>query len=188
MNKGVGKRLMDTMRVRFAAFEKTEESLRDQRSRAAQQGTKIALATCVSLTLLLGVILAFLTRRQMLKLSRGYAKALAVTRQQTEALRESEEKFRAIIETTHDWVWSTDLDGKLTYNNPAVETILGYNPKELLGQSVLPFMYEDDRQEVEKAFPAIIAEKRGWTAWVIKWRHKDGEPSLFGGECRPDFE
>src|SRR5580765_6417475 len=46
-----------------------------------------------------------------------------------QALRESEEKFRAIVETTREWIWATDQRGFLTYSNPAVKTILGYDPE-----------------------------------------------------------
>src|SRR6266404_2952070 len=51
-----------------------------------------------------------------------------------EALRESEEKFRSIVETTNEWIWSIDLRGELTYSNPAVNAILGYSPEELVGK------------------------------------------------------
>ena len=42
-----------------------------------------------------------------------------------QALRESEEKFRAIVETTSEWIWAIDRRGLLTYSNPAVKAILG---------------------------------------------------------------
>ena len=47
-----------------------------------------------------------------------------------QALRESEEKFRAIVETTREWIWATDRRGLHTYSNPAVKTILGYTRKK----------------------------------------------------------
>ncbi len=90
------------------------------------------------------------------------------------ASKKSEEKFRSIIETTNDWIWEIDLDGNSTYNNPAIETILGYMPEELHGKSFLPFMFEEDRLEIEQVFPQFIAEKRGWNNLVCRWNHKDG--------------
>jgi PAS domain S-box-containing protein len=91
-----------------------------------------------------------------------------------EALTHSEEKHRSFVETTKEWVWAMDSEGRTTYSNPAVQDILGYHPDEILGRDVFEFMHEEDRQQVLEDLPAIVAEGRGWTEWVIRWRHKDG--------------
>jgi PAS domain-containing protein len=41
------------------------------------------------------------------------------------ALADSEEKFRSIVETTREWIWTIDRNARITYSNPAVERILG---------------------------------------------------------------
>jgi PAS domain S-box-containing protein len=91
-----------------------------------------------------------------------------------EALSQSEEKYRSFVETTKEWVWAIDAEGRLTYSNPAVLDILGYSPEELIGRDSLEPVHEEDRRRVEAALPGIVAEGRGWTEWVIRWRHKDG--------------
>lgn len=91
-----------------------------------------------------------------------------------EALRDSEERFRSIVEATNEWIWSIDLEGRLTYTNPSVETILGYRPEELLGRNSLDYMHEEDRPEFEKSFARFIKERRGWSGLIIRWRHRDG--------------
>jgi PAS domain S-box-containing protein len=91
-----------------------------------------------------------------------------------DALRESEEKHRSFVETTKEWVWAMDGDGRTTYSNPAVRDILGYRPEEIVGKDVFEFMHEEDRRRVLDALPGIVGERRGWTEWVIRWRHKDG--------------
>jgi PAS domain S-box-containing protein len=91
-----------------------------------------------------------------------------------EALRKSEEMVRALVETSRDWIWAIDLDGRHTYCNPAIETILGYRPDELIGKRSLDFMQSDDRRVVEDGLPKWIAEKRGWSNLLVRWRHKDG--------------
>jgi len=91
-----------------------------------------------------------------------------------EALCESEERFRAFVETTHDWIWSIDREGQYTYSNPAVTAMLGYTPQELIGRHFLEFMHEEDRETVEFMFPMIVADKWGWKDLIIRWRHKDG--------------
>ncbi len=95
-------------------------------------------------------------------------------KQAEEILRESEERFRSIVETTTEWIWAMDSQGNSTYDNPAIETILGYKPEELLGKSILPLMHEEDREKIEQVLPTLIAEKRGWTNLICRWYHKDG--------------
>ena len=53
------------------------------------------------------------------------------------AIRESESKFRAFVETTEEWVWAMGVDGTHTYSNPAVERILGYRARGGRGQDLV---------------------------------------------------
>jgi PAS domain S-box-containing protein len=91
-----------------------------------------------------------------------------------EALRDSEERFRSIVEATNEWIWSIDLEIRITYSNPAVETILGYSPEELLGRNSLDYMHEEDRREFEKSFARFVKEGCGWSGLIIRWRHRNG--------------
>jgi PAS domain S-box-containing protein len=50
-----------------------------------------------------------------------------------EALRESEVRYRSLIENANDLVFTLDLDFRITSANPAVERLLGYAPDELIG-------------------------------------------------------
>ena len=49
-----------------------------------------------------------------------------------EHLKESEERFKAIANYTHDWESWVGLDGKLLWVNPAVEKLIGYAPEEYM--------------------------------------------------------
>jgi PAS domain S-box-containing protein len=91
-----------------------------------------------------------------------------------QALRESEEKFRAIVETTSEWIWATDRRGLLTYSNPAVKTILGYHPEELLGKDCLTFLHGEDREQFGYMLNIFIEAKWGWKDLVLRWRHRNG--------------
>ena len=55
-----------------------------------------------------------------------------------EALQESEEKYRSIVETTTEWIWEIDLSGRHTFSNPGVTAILGYRLEELIGLKIVP--------------------------------------------------
>ena len=53
-----------------------------------------------------------------------------------EALRESEERYRELIENANDIVYMLDFDGRITSINAAAETILGYSQSELLEMNI----------------------------------------------------
>jgi two-component system, cell cycle sensor histidine kinase and response regulator CckA len=89
------------------------------------------------------------------------------------ALRNSEETFRSIVETTSEWIWAIDRDTRITYSNPAIERILGYRPEELTGVSLRSLVHEDDLPKAEHKLSTAVAEKRGWAAFVVRCRHKD---------------
>ncbi len=104
----------------------------------------------------------------------GFTLDITERRQAEEALRESEEKYRSIVETTAEWIWEIDLDGRHTFSSQGVTAILGYLPEELVGQSSVSLLHAEDRAEVETTLPQLMAEKRGWKGWILRWRHKDG--------------
>lgn len=91
-----------------------------------------------------------------------------------DALRESEQLVRAIVETSQEWIWSTDVEGITTFSNPAVERILGYQPDELLGKNSFEILHPDDQAKVDDLYPQWCAAKEGWTNETLRWRHKDG--------------
>jgi PAS domain S-box-containing protein len=57
-------------------------------------------------------------------------------RRATEALRESEHRYRLLWETATDAILLMDTQGKIHFANPAVEQVFGYQPEELIGRDV----------------------------------------------------
>jgi PAS domain S-box-containing protein len=62
-----------------------------------------------------------------------------------DALRESEEKYRSLVEQTNDLIFHIDKKGMITYVSPNVVTILGLSDTEVIGKSPTVFMPEDSR-------------------------------------------
>ena len=101
------------------------------------------------------------------------------------AIRESEAKFRAFVETTEEWVWASDVQGVTTYSNPAIERILGYPGEKMVGRTVLDFVVEEDRGAVAAELEGIAARKEGWSGLVIRWRAKDGSVRYLESTATP---
>jgi len=88
--------------------------------------------------------------------------------------KQVDQELRAIIETSREWIWSIDISGRHTFSNPAIEVILGYRPDEIVGKSSLDLVHREDRAKIEGRLPEWIADKRGWSNLLLRWRHKDG--------------
>jgi diguanylate cyclase (GGDEF)-like protein/PAS domain S-box-containing protein/excisionase family DNA binding protein len=66
-------------------------------------------------------------------------RALAEKRRIIQLLLESENRYRDLVETSHDLIWSTDADGRFTYLNTAAHDIFGLPAKELAGRCFFDF-------------------------------------------------
>ena len=90
------------------------------------------------------------------------------------ALRESEQRYRYLIESTSEWIWTADLEGVLTYSNPAVEKILGYRPDRLPWPANFELLHSHDADRLRADHPALLEAGQGWSDVVARWRHRDG--------------
>lgn len=90
-----------------------------------------------------------------------------------ENLRENEEKFRAFIETTSEWVWALNTQRKITYSNPTIYTLLGYTPDEVIGMDAA-LLLQEDRDFFIRSFDNALQRKKGWLSQILRWHHKDG--------------
>lgn len=91
-------------------------------------------------------------------------------RQRTEsALRESEERYRTILQSIEDGYFETDLSGSLTFFNDALARILRYPPDELAGKNNRDYTDEENARKVYRAFNRIYetGEPLGNLEWEL---------------------
>ena len=120
--------------------------------------------------------------------AKGYVEhLLAVTRDITEkkaaeeALRSSEQKFRALIENSQDAIALIGWEGKIIYCSPSTTKILDYTPEELLGQSIVRLLHPDDLRSVRRELELITRTPSKVGALNVRVRHKDGSWRLVEG-------
>ncbi len=103
-------------------------------------------------------------------------------------LKESEKRFRSIIETSQEWIWSIDLQALHTYCNPTVEKILGYRPDEIIGRDIMDLVHSDDLPILQEVFRESVSKKQGWTARVYRWKHKAGGYRYLESNATPIYD
>ena len=72
------------------------------------------------------------------------------------SLSQSEELFRAYVETANDMVYTVDLAGVMTYINSYGQKLLGCREDEILGHSCLDFVAPAYRERTAQAFNNLI--------------------------------
>lgn len=97
-----------------------------------------------------------------------------------DALRQSEEKFRAITEQTNSLISLTDANGIITYASPSALEIFNYLPEEMVGRPFMDFLYEEDIQKAVNAFREAVDKIRVTKNLILRMKRKDG--SIFYGE------
>ena len=106
-----------------------------------------------------------------------------------EALRISEESFKSIVNTSQEWIWAIDAEGRHTFSNPAVESILGYSPDEIIKRGfVVDLIYEEDLPMLTEITIRSFEQKIGWSNMVLRWKHKDGTYRYLESNAVPIFD
>ncbi len=103
------------------------------------------------------------------------------------ALRESEERFRALVESTSDWVWEVDASGVYTYVSPQVKALLGYEPKAVIGKTPFDFMPADEAKRVAAEFRRIVEARKPFVALENMNLHHDGREVVLETSGMPFF-
>jgi PAS domain S-box-containing protein len=67
-----------------------------------------------------------------------------------QTLRESEEKYRRLVETLMEGIWVLDKDANTTFVNPRMAQMLGYTVDEMLGKHLFSFMDEQGRMNATR--------------------------------------
>lgn len=109
-------------------------------------------------------------------------------RRAEDALRESEARFRALVETTSDWVWEVNRDGIYTYASPKVRDLLGYEPEEVIGKMPFDLMPPDEADRAAGFFWGVVESRKPFAGFENVNLHKDGRRVVLETSGIPVFD
>ncbi len=108
--------------------------------------------------------------------------ALAIQRKQAEeALRQSERRFRALIENSADILLLLNPAGEITYSSPAAARILGYDPEEMIGLNTFDKLRPEEVERVAEHLAETLRNPGEPEFVRAEARAKDGSWHMFEG-------
>jgi diguanylate cyclase (GGDEF)-like protein/PAS domain S-box-containing protein len=91
-----------------------------------------------------------------------------------EAVHAAYSRFAALLEHGSDLITIYDADGLLTYASPAHRRMLGVDPAERIGTSMLNSVHPDDRPIAARALDGLLATPGATTTVELRLAHADG--------------
>ena len=133
---------------------------------AARWAREIVLAATGGIALLLVVVVIAVSRR-----------AGAAFRREDAQLREVDERYRTLVESSADVILSIDRNSVVLFANGAVERVFGYRPDELVGGTLTRLMPPEARDRHLAAVgihAATGVRKLNWSSVEMTGLHRDG--------------
>lgn len=142
-----------------------------------------------------GVVLSFVDISDIAEVQERLEQAYRNVQQEIKAkqkieqsLRESEERFRNLIETSSDCVWEIDENAVYTYVSPKISDLLGYEPEETIGRTFFDLMPADKAENLRAELTAIAQTCQSFECLVKVNQHQDGRQVLIETSGVPIFD
>jgi PAS domain S-box-containing protein len=104
-------------------------------------------------------------------------------------LNNIKERYRNLVESTSDWVWEVDHTGAYTYASPKLESLLGYQPSEVIGRTPFEFMSLGEAARVKHIFVnQIMKDEQPINRLVNVNQHKNGHEVILETSGVPFYD
>jgi diguanylate cyclase (GGDEF)-like protein/PAS domain S-box-containing protein len=172
VSTGRDKRMMDDIRSTIAELSARENALLEKRR---VESNASARSTTITLALLCALLIGFLPAGYLV-----IRRDIKKRRRAEEALRESEERSKYLIEHANELIYRTDAQGNLMFVNPICIETLGFSEEELVGRHYLSLVKEEAREAAEKFYVRQLVKKIPNAYLEIPVITKDGREIWLG--------
>jgi PAS domain S-box-containing protein len=102
------------------------------------------------------------------------------------ALRESEERYRTVVETAREMIMTVDLEGRFTAFNAAFETLTGWTRAEWIGRFFVEILHDEDVAACMETFEATL-QGEARPSLLHRMRTRKGEWLVFETTTSPQY-
>ena len=104
----------------------------------------------------------------------GIGKNITESKEMLDRLSKSEDRLQKIILSSSDCIWEMDQNSKFVYCSEKIESILGYDPQEVIGRSAFDFLSDHETRRILPIINDIIDHKKNMIEIELCFTHKMG--------------
>ncbi len=104
-----------------------------------------------------------------------------------EKLRQSEERFRSLVEVSSDWIWEMDQYGTYIYASPKIKDLLGYEPESVIGKKIFDLMPPEQATQTKQTFEQILCSLKPFRNLELTVHHQDKRSIIIETSGAPIF-
>jgi PAS domain S-box-containing protein len=90
------------------------------------------------------------------------------------ALKESEENYRNLVENINDVAWEIDTEGRFIYISPKIRDMMGYEPSEFIGRTIVAFLAPAHEKQITDDLGRVFTEPAPYSLQETHVLHQDG--------------
>ena len=84
------------------------------------------------------------------------------------------DRMDRVLATGKEWLWSINAEGVFDFCGPASDTLLGYQPAELIGQPIALVIDPAALAVARTSLEPLLRPHSGWDSLIVDCRHRDG--------------
>ena len=149
----------------MAAVSFQQTSGATKHSLTVMDNSLLAVGIGIATTVILALALIASLLEQRIKVQIGTA----------EAVRQSEERFRCLVQNASDIIAIIAADGVVNYVSLSIARILGYSPQDWLGKTAFEFVHPDERAKAERLKTDALENPGTNITAVLPLLHANGE-------------
>jgi PAS domain S-box-containing protein len=88
-------------------------------------------------------------------------------------IRESEKRFRSLVQNSNDIVFVVTEEGIIRYISPSVERVLGYSSADITNTDIFIYLHPEDSEDLQDHFKELMKDNRQNISFRCRFRRSD---------------